>query len=149
VGGERAPGEGEEGHAPPSCSRRELACRELRATVGEEPAAGTRWHGGVGEKVWEHLHFCQGGRPPPGGGDVRRPREQRSSLTWCASGVEGGRRGSFVRRRGREGAGECWRRRRSALVLGRWEGNPVGRGGSQEGEGKLGPTVGMKERNKG
>jgi hypothetical protein len=92
VGGERAPGEGEEGPALPSCNRRELACRGLRAAVGEEPAAVTRWRGGVGEKVWEHLHCCQGGRPPPGVG---------------MSGARGskGARGPGARRASREGGG--------------------------------------------
>jgi hypothetical protein len=87
------------------------ACRGLRASVEEEPTAGTRWRGGVGESA---------GAPPPlpgrmpvtGGGEVRRPREQRS-------------RGSG---RGARGGGG---------------------GRSQEGERKVGPAVGMKERNKG
>jgi hypothetical protein len=62
---------------------------------------------------------------------------------------EGGKQGSSTRQRGREGVGECRRRRRSAWVVGRWEGIRWGGGRSQEGEGKVGPTVGMKERNKG
>jgi hypothetical protein len=44
------------------------ACRGLRASVEEEPTAGTRWRGGVGERVREHLHRCQGGCPSPGVG---------------------------------------------------------------------------------
>jgi hypothetical protein len=138
MGGERAPGEGEESPAPGMGE--EAGTGDLRHRLQGAPYCCRR--GASGEDEVARRGAIESARAPPslpgrtpaaGGGDVQHPREQRSSWTWCAPGRwtrrarEGGR-GALRDGEGGRGAGDCRRRRRSAWVLGRWEGNPVGRG---------------------
>jgi hypothetical protein len=105
VGGERAPGQGKEGPAPPSCGRREWGRRPARvicATACREDARRRGWGGPAAEgaeELKDRVHT----------GEVDAARE-------------GGRQGSSARRQGGRGRGSAG----GDVGVRGWGGNQVG-----------------------